>query len=218
MNAREPLVLIGGGGHALVVAEAAQQADEPTLSFLDDAEAPALITLLGPGARLGGLDHHLQKRAAAILALGDLRRRRRWLDEHAHPAWTNIVHPAATVSPSARLGSGAFVGAGAVINALARLGAHVIANTACVIEHECIISDNVHIAPGAIICGGAHIGADTLIGAGAVVLPGVTIGACCTIGAAALVRDNIDDDTMALGMPARAIDRLATRQPPMHLP
>ena len=47
------------------------------------------------------------------------------------------------------------------------------------------------------------IGADTWVGAKATVTPGVTIGARCTVGAGAVVTDDVPDDHLAVGVPAR---------------
>src|ERR1044071_9647303 len=71
------LLLVGGGGHALVVAEAALEAGYILAGFLDD-DANAAIARAHPGIpRLGGLtDTPSRGPTARVLALGDLARRR----------------------------------------------------------------------------------------------------------------------------------------------
>lgn len=49
------------------------------------------------------------------------------------------------------------------------------------------------------------IGDDVWIGAGCMILPGVTIGSRCVIGAGSMVKDNIPDDTIVAGTPAKQI-------------
>lgn len=52
------------------------------------------------------------------------------------------------------------------------------------------------------------IGDDVWIGAGCMILPGVTIGSRCVIGAGSMVKDNIADDTIVAGTPAKIIGRI----------
>ncbi|MDR1806049.1 MAG: sugar O-acetyltransferase [Clostridium sp.] len=52
------------------------------------------------------------------------------------------------------------------------------------------------------------IGDNVWIGSGAVVCPGVTIGENCVIGAGAVVVSDIPPNTLAVGVPARAIKEI----------
>jgi sugar O-acyltransferase (sialic acid O-acetyltransferase NeuD family) len=206
------LILIGGGGHALVVADAAVAAGMVLAGFLDD-DPNAVIGSGHPGVACGGgldLAPNLlaEKRGPGwILALGDLAFRRGMLHKILgqvlpRPA-TIVVHPRAVVSPLAMIGGGVFVGANAVVHALARVESHAIINTGAIIEHECEIGGNAHIAPGAVLAGRCRVGPDTLVGMGARVLPGVSVGRKCTIGAGAVVVDDVEDETSVVGIPAR---------------
>lgn len=53
-----------------------------------------------------------------------------------------------------------------------------------------------------------RIGAGCWLGIGVVVLPGVTIGDGCAIGANSVVTNDVEDYTVAAGVPARAIRRV----------
>ncbi|WKD60120.1 Galactoside O-acetyltransferase [Corynebacterium ciconiae DSM 44920] len=53
---------------------------------------------------------------------------------------------------------------------------------------------------------------DVWIGAGVTVLPGVRIGARSVIGAGAVVTADVPADSLALGVPARVVDKLADRE------
>ena len=52
-----------------------------------------------------------------------------------------------------------------------------------------------------------HIGCDVWLGAGVTVLGGVTIGDGCVVGAGAVVTHNLPPYTIAVGVPARVVDR-----------
>ena len=53
--------------------------------------------------------------------------------------------------------------------------------------------------------GPMHIGRNSWIGMGSVVLPGVTIGEGCVVGAGSVVTRDLEEFTVAVGNPAKAI-------------
>jgi len=202
------LILIGGGGHAAVVAEAALSlGDRPILGVVDDQTTPLTEQLghLGGLDSLGGL---LEEHAAHwLLTIGDVPTRRRVLGHLGNPSMTSspVSHPGATASVSATLGPGVFLGASAIVQARARIGAHAILNTGAIVEHDCVIGENTHVAPGAVLGGNVTVGNDTLIGLGARVKPGVTIGSGVTVGVGAVVTQDVPDGQTVVGVPARAL-------------
>ncbi len=200
------LVILGGGGHALVVAEAALAAGDALAGFLDDDPFAPLCSGSPKAARLGGMDalDLLRDPARAwIIGVGDLDARRDLIDRlHALAGASPVIHPSASVSPSASIGGGAFIGPGAVVHTRARIGEHAIINSGAIVEHECVIGANAHVAPGAALAGRATVGRDSLVGLGARVLPGVAIGARCVVGAGAVVLEDVPEDRVAAGVPA----------------
>ncbi|WP_191084568.1 PglD-related sugar-binding protein [Roseococcus microcysteis] len=132
------LLVLGAGGHALVVLEALDALGWAVAGLLDDrATAPILgRPVLGPLASLGA---HGATRA--VIALGDNATRLEWgqAARRAGLALPALVHPAALVSPSARVAEGAQVMARASVGPLAVIGALALVNTAAVVEHECVV-------------------------------------------------------------------------------
>ncbi|TVQ62253.1 MAG: hypothetical protein EA378_07085 [Phycisphaerales bacterium] len=194
---------MAGGGHALVVAEAAQLAGFSMAGFLDDNASAEIRTVGKALERLGNIDdaHALGERPW-ILATGRLALRRRLLT-HLHTPAATVVHPMAFISPSAVLGAGVLVGAGAIVNSRSMVCDHATINSAAIVEHDCEIGTNAHVAPRAVLGGGVRIGDDTLVGIGACVLPEVSIGAGCVIGAGAVVVRDVADGAVVRGVPAR---------------
>jgi sugar O-acyltransferase (sialic acid O-acetyltransferase NeuD family) len=211
------LALIGGGGHALVVADAAVLASDPRkraiIGVFDDAEHPAICGAMGLD-RLGSLSEGGRGVNPWILCLGNVGLRRKWLDAWAtqHDARSAgggpsiVVHPQAAISPSATLGVGVFVGPRAVVHTQAKIGDHAIINSGAIVEHECQIGENSHIAPGTVLGGNVAVGRDCLIGLGSRVLPGVKIGDGCTVGAGSVVLKDLAAGSKVVGSPARSID------------
>jgi len=205
-------MLIGGGGHALVVAEAAFDSGWTLTGFFDDrADAPlaslverrgrvadAAGVLRGGAAEPGGVGSVL-----AMVCVGDLAARAALLPGFAGVTWARVRHPSATVSRRAEIGTGVYLGARCVVNIRAVIEDHAIINTGAVIEHGCRIGANAHIAPGAVLCGNVVVGENTLLGAGARVIPGVRIGSNCVVGAGAVVVRDLPDGACAVGVPAR---------------
>jgi sugar O-acyltransferase (sialic acid O-acetyltransferase NeuD family) len=194
------LVVIGAGGHAKVVIDAAVAAGHEIAAVVDEtgrggevlghATVPTLSN--GPGD-------------AFVVAIGDNAvRRERYEHYIAHglvPA--TVVHPSATVAPSARIGSGSVVFAGVVVNADAIVGENAILNTGCTVDHDCDVGAHVHVAPGANLCGGVTVGQGALVGVGACVVPGGRVGAGATVGAGAAVIEPVADGAVVAGVPAR---------------
>lgn len=206
------LVLLGGGGHAAVVAEAARSCGWTVTGYLDDAGQSAAARLIGLVC-LGAIADWTRIPAPALghAAVGDASLRRRWLDALAARVAGPIVHESAVVSPSATLAEGSFIGPRAVVNARAVVGRGVIVNSGAIVEHDCVLGDFCHVAPGAVIGGSAVVGERSTIGLNATVLPEVRIGAGVTLGAGSVAVEGVPDGVIAVGIPARqtAVSRWA---------
>jgi sugar O-acyltransferase (sialic acid O-acetyltransferase NeuD family) len=206
---RMPLVVVGGGGHALVVAEAAALAGCEIVGFLDDDPDAALGRGRGSALRIGPLKD-LPRIADRfwILGIGNLEFRNTLLQTLAQlelgRGAKTVLHPDATVSPTAMIGPGVYVGPRAVVHSRAAVHEHAIVNSGAIVEHECVIAENAHIAPGAVVGGGVKVGSGSLVGIGARVLPGLSIGENCVIGAGAVVIRSVLDGGKAVGVPARS--------------
>jgi len=198
-----PVVLIGAGGHAKVVADAVLASGRTIAGVYDDTPDPSAAVVIPGATHLGPLVSAPAETRPLIVALGSLDLRRTSIDACAKCTFANAVHPQAIVSPRATVAPGSLIAARAVINPGARISAHAIINTGAIIEHDCTIGENPHIGPGAILSGGVTVGSDTLIGSGAIVLPSVKIGSNCVIGAGAVVTNDLPDGSRAVGVPAK---------------
>lgn len=203
---RGSLVLIGGGGHALVVAEAAQSCGWSVTGVCDDGDAPATRSVLGLTTlgKVADAARLLPADTKWILCVGDLETRHQLLSALTPiaSASTSIISTNAMVSTTAKVGVGTFVAPRALVHTAAIVGPHCILNTGCIIEHECQIGSNSHIAPGVTLGGRVRVGSNTLVGLGATVLPGVRIGSSSTVGAGAVVVRDVEDGETVVGVPA----------------
>ncbi len=205
---------LGAGGHAKVVMEILKLVGGYELVGLLDPKQELWntrvsgIPVLGddnllPKLYNGGVRH-------AFIGLGTIgdTNPRRELYEKARSYGFQIVraiHPQAIVSSSAVIGDGPTIMAGAIINANARLGDNVIVNTGAIVEHDCIVGNHVHIATGAQLASTVHVGEGSHIGLGASIRQCIHIGRNAIVGAGAVVIDNVPDNVVVVGVPARIL-------------
>ena len=201
----DEIVVYGAGGHGKVVAEILVTSSRAVTGFIDDSLALS-------GGKIIGLpvfpaDEWLRSHAGASVALGigdnHARERASCLIQKRSHQLISAIHPAAIVSRSARLGAGVVIMAGAVLNADCELEDGVIVNSGAIVEHDVRIGCYAHLSPGSAVGGAAQIGALSHIGMGAMILPTKRIGESCIIGAGAVVVEDIPDNQVAYGVPAR---------------
>lgn len=203
-----PLWVIGSGGHAKVVIDAARATGRFTIAgVLDDDEQRHGATILGVRV-MGGTAHETVAALGvehAVIAIGANRVRERVaarLDGMVR--WASVAHPAATIAPGVSIGMGSVVMAGAVVQPDCVVGAHVIVNTAASVDHDCRLGDYCHVGPGAHLAGDVRVGDGALLGVGVSVIPGREIGGWSTVGAGAVVVRDLPSRVTASGVPARA--------------
>lgn len=207
----KPVIIIGGGGHATVVADALQAGGVSVLGFTDADPAKhrsrqcGLPVLGGDAIVLAGYDQ-----AEVLLANGvggvrgtDARRALQLRLQETGWRFATVIHPTSIISPHARIGDGAQLLAGSIVQASAVIGEGTIVNTAAIVEHDVEVGDYVHVAPRALLCGAVKVGNSCHIGAGAVVRQGIRLGQHTLVGAGAVVVRDFDGGGELVGMPAR---------------
>ena len=205
-----PVIIIGSGGHAAVVADALLASGARVLGYTDADPGRS-------GARLCGLpvlgddsvlEKHVPGETALANGIGGTRvasLRRVVQDRLEARGWEFVAvrHPSAIVSPFATIAAGAHLLAGSIVQAGATVGKGCIVNTAAVVEHDVELDAFVHVAPRALLCGAVVVGANCHVGAGAVIKQHVRIGADTLVGAGAVVVEDFPGNGVLVGVPAR---------------
>ena len=119
--------------------------------------------------------------------------------------FASLVHPSARVSSTSSFDEGTIVSVGAIIASHTHLGRHVIVNRGALIGHHTQVGNFVTIQPGANIAGACRIGDATYVGMGAIVIDHITIGAHSVVGAGAVVTQDVPDNVLVAGVPARVV-------------
>lgn len=206
------VVVIGAGGQARVVGSILRLDPKiEIVAYLSDSKRSKNEKIFGKAVkkrlwinRL--LDENVNK---TIIALGDNRLREKLFNEMVARGFDFItaIHPTANISPDSTVGKGSVVAQGAIICTCARIGDNSIINSGAIVEHEDIIGKNVHVGPGVKLAGRVKIGDNSFVGIGAIVKDYITIGKNVIIGAGSVVIDDIEDNTVVAGVPAKVIKK-----------
>ena len=123
------------------------------------------------------------------------------------------IEPGAVIKDRVSIGKNAVIMMGAVINIGAEIGDETMIDMNAVVGARGTIGKRSHIGAGAVIAGVLEppsktpviVGDDVLVGANAVVLEGVVIGNNSVVAAGAVVTEDVPENTVVAGSPARVI-------------
>jgi UDP-perosamine 4-acetyltransferase len=208
------IIIVGGGGHAMVVTDVLRATGWEPAGILDPNPAHDTVQgvpVLGGDELSQSLFEQGYRNAFVAIGRNDLRRRLGMRLRGIGFEIVTAVHPSAVVSPSAMIGQGVVVMPLAVVNAGARIGDFAIVNTGAIVEHDCAIGEAAHVAPRSAMGGNVTIGEEVLFGVGAVARPLSVIGARTVVGVGAVVIGEIPSDRTVTGSPARVHDKASRR-------
>jgi UDP-perosamine 4-acetyltransferase len=206
-----PIILIGSGGHAKVLAATLLASLREVIGLTDLnpnrwSSFVCGLKILGDDSILLQYPPHAVCLANGLGSVGSsLERRRRVYEKYKVLGYEfcTIIHPSAIISEEVQLSEGVQVMAGAIIQPGCRIGENSIINTRASVDHDCEIGAHVHLAPGVTLCGGVRVGVGTHIGAGASVIQNVQIGRENVIGAGSVVLKDLENHKKVMGVPAR---------------
>ena len=208
MSVTKEMVVLGAGGFAAEVIEAAELAGwVVTRLYDDDATARDRVVMgrkcVGPIS-----DFERSAKAAYIFAIGHNEVRQRLASRLAaagHEA-VAVVHPGTAVSRTAVISAGAYVAAGAFVGPQVRVGRHAIVNAGASIGHDAVLGDWTQVCPGARVSGFAVLGEGAFMGSNAVLGPHGVMGEWSKLGAASFANRSVEARSLVVGVPAKKIN------------
>ena len=198
------ILILGDGGHASCVAEAANSmgfAVTKCLALSREDETFQATTKeieqldLGKIALALGIGHNFARQS--------LYNHLTSIFSQAH--FPNIVHATAWVSPSAAIDQGTVVLAYGSVGPQAVLRTGSLLNTGASLDHDSTLGEFAALGPGARTGGNVTIGPRTMIGLQAGILQGRIVGEDSVVGAQSLVLEDIPSLSVAVGSPSRVI-------------
>jgi acetyltransferase EpsM len=195
--------LYGGSGHAKVIIDCALRCGINVNSVFDDNSCISNISNISVVGKYD-LSKHTNK---LLISIGN-NKIRKDISNLVKSDFYTLIDISAIVSTDVKISDGTVVFQGAIIQTSSNIGHHCIINTGAQVDHDCFIDDFVHLSPNSTLCGNVSVGEGTHIGAGAVVIQGVKIGKWSTVGAGAVVINDIPDNVVVVGNPAKIIKKL----------
>ena len=205
MKADKTIVVLGAGGFAAEVIEAAELSGWVVSGLYDDNPNTLGRKILGKIC-LGTLaDYRRAAKTGFVFAIGNNEVRQKLgaeLLREGHEAIT-LIHPSSVVSRSATIMPGAFVGATAFIGPQAKIGHHVIVNVSSSVGHDAVLGDFSQVCPGARVSGYGVLGEGAFIGSNAVLGPNGVMGEWAKLGASSFAPRLVPAHALSIGVPAR---------------
>ena len=208
------MLIIGARGHAreiLDIIEYNNVIDE--LCFFDDVSTDDGSILFNKFRILKSIEEvksYFQLEKSFILGIGganiryNLCQKMEMLGGVLNP----VISDSAKISKYiVNIGDGVNIMHNAFVSSGVSIGKGTLINYGASVHHDSTIGRFCEISPNVIITGNVSIGDFSSIGSGAIILPKVVVGANVTIGAGAVVTSNIDDNSVAVGVPAKIISR-----------
>jgi tetrahydrodipicolinate N-acetyltransferase len=126
------------------------------------------------------------------------------------------IEPGAVIRDQVEIGNNAVIMMGAMINIGAVIGEGTMIDMNAVVGGRGTIGKNCHIGAGAVVAGVIEppsatpviIEDDVVVGANAVILEGVRVGKGSVVAAGAIVIDDVPENVVVAGTPARIIKKI----------
>jgi sugar O-acyltransferase (sialic acid O-acetyltransferase NeuD family) len=210
--ARRRIVIYGSGLGARQILEVTRHhASIDVIGLIDDNPGFQGSVVAGKTV-LGGFDTLVELTArGAIDAVclsfhSEVRKRvheriRRELSIRIEP----LVDPRAMIGMDVTIQDGALIEAGAVIGPGTTVAEGTIVDVGAVVAHDCYLGPFSHLSPGCTLSGVVCLTENVLVGVGASLNSTITIGRNVIITPGAAVMNDLGDDVIVGGVPAKVI-------------
>ena len=119
--------------------------------------------------------------------------------------YATLIDPDVTLCSGSTCEEGTVIYAGSVLAINTQIGKHVYISFNSSIGHDTVVGDYCNIYPGVNISGKVNVRQCTDLGTGTKIIQGLTVGKNTTVGAGAVVINDIPENCIAVGVPAKPI-------------
>lgn len=203
------IIIYGASGHGKVICDILEKCKREIKGFIDDDKKKWGLNffkykILGGYDYLNDIDRGQHE---IIIGIGDNNTRKSISGKISKEKikFSIAIHPSSQIAKNVIIEEGTVIMVNTVINPDTRIGKHCILNTSSSVDHDCDLGDFVHISPGACLGGNIKVGKCSWIGLGASIKNNVIIGENSIIGAGAVVINDIPDNVIVVGNPAKIL-------------
>lgn len=208
------LLVYGSGGFGTEVVDIARRMNRAVprwegIAFIDDIRPPGEHYGIPVHPLAEALAHWAPGDREVVVAVGQPSSRERLrttLEGHA-VRFARVIDPSAIVSDTAIVGEGVVIAPHCIVASQARLGDNVVLNATTIVGHDVVVGRDTVLSSMVNIGGASSIGRCSYVGMGAQIKEKRTIGDQTIIGMGSVLHDNVGDDLIAMGNPARPVRR-----------
>ncbi|MGV3665409.1 MAG: acetyltransferase [Leptospira bouyouniensis] len=199
---KEPLLLLGAGGHAKSCIDVIEAEGRFQIVGLIGSEEERGKEILG--YKIVGTDKDLLQAKSIsnhiIICIGQIKNFESRYQMFFHLkklgfSLVSVVSPKARIARSAQIGEGTIILHNVIVNSDVKIGNNCIINTGSILEHDVRVGDHTHISTSCVLNGGVTVGDCTFVGSGTIVKETVSIGSKVIVGMASKVLKTIPDST-----------------------
>ena len=206
---KKKLWIIGAGNHAKSVAQLLiEKGTYQILGFYDSISGEEKCMGLPIIRKIENME--LNHKKGVVIAVGNNYDRMKLVEKvlHIFPNHSNfpiVIHPSAVISKDSILNAGSIILANTIVGRKARTGEFSLINNGAQLDHDSNLGPFSSLAPGSIVAGNVNIGKLSAVGIGSVVMNGLTLGNNCQLGSYSFLNENMEDDILSVGIPAKKI-------------
>lgn len=207
MANKQKIAIIGAGGFGREVFHLLDDGYYECVGFIDynKTEEELPVSIIG---HEGDMDRLVDEYdfSNCALAIGDMKKRKEIYTCIAEfdIGFPTFIH-SSVQSYSKDIQKGAILYPGVIIMNDCRVGQFTLLNSGVSLGHDVVIGDFCNINPGSHLAGRITVGDCTLIGIGASIKENITIGKNVIIGAGSVVINDVPDNSIVYGVPAKPV-------------
>ncbi len=207
------LVLLGGGLHANYCADIIEKNGDYQIIGIIDSKASIGSNLYG--YKVIGRQENIKELIetynidCGLISIGD-NWSRKIVHEHILKImpdfeFINALHPSTIIGKNVELGIGIVSMAGTILNPGCKIGDFSFFATGAQLDHDSTVGQYASISAGSVTGGKVNIGKCSAITLGVTVIDRINIGENVIVGSGSLVLNDIPDNVLVYGHPAKII-------------